>query len=327
MRILHLIGNGFDLNLKMKTSYKEFYQYYKSVKSDDKEIKLLKEHIEEYYKNWSDLELALGEYTEKLENLNQFDNVFDDIGDHLAAYLQEEENKFDSSKIDKDKFYNHLAFPENNLPLADRNKILAYKSKFKRSHWGIDLVTFNYTRILDKIIVEKQQQLVLKTQQNIQTTITLRGVDHIHGFTDDRMILGVNDLSQIKNKSFHSNQNVLEAIVKEKCNKASRHTLDELLKRKINVSDLICIFGSSIGDTDNIWWELIGERLKKNIPLIIFTKGEEIPARRKYKSNRVERDIKTYFLNKTKLSQKEKDAIMPNIYVGLNSGMFNDIRN
>lgn len=33
MNIVHILGNGFDINLGMKTRYADFYDYYKKIKS------------------------------------------------------------------------------------------------------------------------------------------------------------------------------------------------------------------------------------------------------------------------------------------------------
>jgi len=326
MQVIYLMGNGFDLNLGLKTSYKEFYESYKSNESDGEQVKLLKKNISNNYKNWSDLELALGNYTEELKTLEEFDEVFEDIGEKLANYLSKKEDGFKPNKIDQEKFLIQLATPENALPPADKATIRSYKQKFSNSHWAMDIFTFNYTRIIEKILEEDHKNLKFANPLNTRLTITLRDVHHIHGYTDERMVMGVNDISQLKNKSFHNNQDILEAIIKEKCNKAYRHTIDNLFKQRIKSASLICIFGSSLGDTDNMWWELIGERLKKDIPLIIFTKGEEvISARIGYKNNRTERRMRNYFLKKTKLNKEEKEKVSSNIYIALDSTMFKDL--
>lgn len=326
MHILYLLGNGFDLNLGLKTSYKDFYDSYKAEKSDNENINLLKKNISNNYKNWSDLELALGHYTEELKTLDEFDEVFEDIGEKLADYLIEQENNFEPETVDKDKFLNNLVLPENALLPADRNAIRSFKQKYSNTHWAMDIYTFNYTRIIEKILGDNNKNIKITNPLYPNSQIHLREIQHIHGYTDDRMVMGVNDISQLKNKSFHNNQDVLEAIIKEKCNKAYRHTIDNQLKQKINTASLICIFGSSIGDTDNMWWELIGERLKREIPLIIFTKGEEVISPRiGYKNSRTERRMRNYFLKKTKLTKEEREKVSNNIYVALDSSMFKEI--
>lgn len=328
MQILYIIGNGFDLNIGMKTSYKHFFDHYKSKESPNKNVEKLKLNISENYNNWSDLEIALGNYTAELKTLEEFDEVFEDIGENLAEYLKLEEDKFEESDIDRERFFKYLVAPENELRQIDKNIITEYKRKFFNTHWGVDIFTLNYTTILEKILGEEQKNIRIGNHPNTgsKADVTLKGIEHIHGFTDKRMVLGVNDKSQIKNKTFQDDQNVLEAIVKSECNLTYGHTIDELFKQKIKAASMICVFGSSIGDTDNMWWELIGEKLKENIPLIIFTKGEEVISPRiGYKNNRTKRKMRDYFLEKTNLSDDVRKRFENNVYVGLDTTMFKEI--
>jgi hypothetical protein len=326
LKILHIIGNGFDLNLGLKTSYKDFYDYYKSVESSKNSVNNLKTNISSNYSNWSDLELALGQYTEEFQTVDEFDEVFEDIGEQLAEYLRKEEAKFDSAEVNKEKFFENLVKPEVFLPVVENNLILEYKNRFISDRWFVDIVTFNYTTIIDKII-EKKKNIKIGYHLKENLSVTLRSVEHIHGYVDERMVLGVNDISQLKNKDFHQNVDVLEAIVKEKCNNAYGHTIDNQCKDKIGQADLICIFGSSLGDTDNLWWELIGQRIKtKKIPIIIFTKGEEVISPRiGYKNNRTKRNMRNFFLKRTNLSKEEIDQVSDNVFVAIDSSMFKEI--
>lgn len=328
MKILHILGNGFDLNLGLKTSYKDFYDYYKSIDSTKNSINKLKTNISENFKNWSDLELALGKYTEEFKTIDDFDEVFEDIGEQLATYLIKEESMFDVKLINQKKFTENLVKPEVYLPLAESNKIRNYKLNFSTTPWNVDIVTFNYTRTIDKII-EGIKESDIGNHIGNTGKVTLRKIEHIHGYVDDRMVLGVNDISQLENKAFHKNVDVLEAIVKQDCNLAYGHTIDDKFKRKIKQADFISIFGSSLGDTDNIWWELIGQRIKeKNIPVLIFTRGEEVISPRiGYKNNRTKRNMRNYFLKKTKLSKDEIEQVKDNIFVALDTSMFREILN
>jgi len=326
MNILHIIGNGFDLNLGLKTSYKNFYDYYKSIKSSSENIQKLKTNISDNYKNWSDLELALGQYTENFKSTNDFDEVFEDIGEKLAEYLKKEESSFNNKKINQEKFFENLVKPELFLSTSDQIKINNYKSGYSNNHWFVDIVTFNYTTIIEKLI-KKNKNITIGHHIKNDASVTFRNLEHIHGYVDNRMVLGVNDISQIKNKEFHKNIDVLEAIVKEKCNIAYGHTIDNLFKNKILDADLICLFGISIGDTDNIWWKIIGDKLKsRNIPIIIFTKGKEsISERIGYKNNREKRKVQNKFLKKTKLSKEEIEKVKTNIFVATDTLMFKEI--
>ncbi len=326
MQILYIIGNGFDLNLGLKTSYNHFYEYYKTVESDNVNVQKLKDHISKTYDSWSDLELALGDYTQHLEKTNEYDEISINIGEELSKYLHLEEKKLENDDIDQKRFFEYLSYPERLFLPADREKIIEIKQKWKGHHWNLNIYTLNYTTIIEKIFGENQKDVLLGNHTG-NATIKLGEIKHIHGYLDNDMVIGVNDKSQIKNEAFHDNRDILESIVKSECNKANRNNIDRQFTNKIMSANLICIFGSSIGETDNKWWELIGERLKSDCHLIIFSKGAEIPPRIRHMQARAERTLRNLFLSKTKLSEEEMESIEEKIFIGLNSGMFDGIMN
>ncbi|SHI87077.1 AbiH family protein [Flavobacterium terrae] len=325
MKILYIIGNGFDINLGLKTRYTNFYEYYIKSHSNSVTVNTLKNHIDKNFENWSDLELAIGTYTEQFSTVDEFIEVYEDIGDNLGDYLKDQETSFDFSKINISKLKDYLAYPEKSLPKADEEILISFKNNWPSVNWEINIITLNYTNSLEKIFDNKYTNLILGTHH--RSNIILKGMEHIHGYCEDRMIMGVNDISQIKNQSFHNNQDILDALVKPNCNKANKHTIDNLCDLQISQANLICIFGSSIGDTDNYWWQAIGEQLKKGAKLIIFTRGKEISKRWSYKRAKSEREMKNYFLNKTNLNDIEKEDFRDNIFVAVNTGMFSNLIN
>ncbi|MCD7964004.1 MAG: hypothetical protein LUF90_10785 [Rikenellaceae bacterium] len=103
-----------------------------------------------------------------------------------------------------------------------------------------------------------------------------------------------------------------------------KHLIERDCESIIDNSNLICLFGTSIGDTDKIWWKTIGTWVKKPYTqLIIFSKGEkEIPALKRYKIIREEDYIRSYFLSKTKLNEDEKVRISDKIIIGYDTNIF-----
>ncbi|MEN2414968.1 AbiH family protein [Flavobacterium mesophilum] len=320
MNILYFIGNGFDINLGMRTRYSDFYEYYKSTESKTELINQLKKEISEGIINWSDLELAFGKYTSNLNNIEEFDEVYEDIVNHLADYLNLIQAQFDFNTISSLKFFENLSKPENSLSEEDIRELRLYREPWKNHHWITNIITLNYTTSIEKIIGESISSLQIGIHHT--SKIILKEIQHIHGYTDKRTILGVNDISQIEKVDFHENQEILEALIKTKCNRVQRHNVDKICEQNINSANLICIFGSSLGDTDNYWWQLIGEQLRKGTRIIIFSKGEEIKQRFAQKTARTQRAIKKLFLEKTNLSQEEKELYNEKIYVGVNTNMF-----
>ncbi len=326
MQILYIIGNGFDLNLELETSYNNFYNYYKTVETENINVQKLKNNISKTYESWADLELALGNYTQHLEKIEELDDILYDVGEKLAKYLHLEETKLENYEINQKKFFDYLCYPENSFLPADKENLFGIKSKWKNHHWNIDIYTFNYTSVIEKICGDKQKNVLLAKHNNA-LPIQLGEIKHIHGYLENDMVIGVNDISQIANESFHKNRDILESIVKSECNHANRSNIDRHFTNKINSANLICIFGSSIGATDNKWWELIGERLKSDCHLIIFTKGDEIPPRIRHMQARAERSLRDLFLTKTKLTEKEMKTAENKIFIGLNTGFFNGMLN
>ncbi len=323
MKILFILGNGFDINLGMKTRYTDFYSHYQSLESKSEIIRELKQAISDQYNSWSDLELAFGQHTEKIKTIKELDEVIEDITEKLGDYLQEEENKFDFSKV-SNKLIEDFCYPEKYLPKAENTRLINFKNKWKTEEWAINIMTLNYTLTIEKLLKKFPKNDLAKHHSYYD--ISLNGIEHIHGYVDDRMILGVNDVSQIRNTEFHSNIDATEALIKTECNKTYKHTIDEWCISEVLSANLICIFGSSIGDTDNFWWELIGDRLKKSeCRLIIFTKGEEVPKRIAVRNARIEREIKKRFMDKIRLTDEEKIDIDDKIFVVVNAGIFSDI--
>lgn len=321
MKILHIIGNGFDLNLRMKTSYSHFYDYYEQLETKNSDLLNLRKEIVQNRNNWSDLEIALGKYTKHIESLQKLDIIVDNLRDSLGDYLEEQEKLLDFARIDRDIFLEHLCFPEELFPNTDKIAIEKYTNGFRNNTWTVDIFTFNYTRTIEKIIGEDDQWNI-EIGKHHNNPIVFRGIEHIHGYTDEMMVLGVNGISQVSNMKFHDDLDALDQLAKLNANKTNKHNLDNIFEQRIEEADLICIFGSSIGDTDLFWWEKIGNQLKSGVPVLIYTRGEEISRRNFHKTGRVERKFRDYFLNKTTLTESEKDSLRELVYVGVNTEMF-----
>lgn len=82
MNIVYLIGNGFDRNLDINTDYPSFYNYYITQNSSSSAITALKNEIHSDYKNWADLEEALGKY---LKNVDA-KAIHKDLLEHLQEF-------------------------------------------------------------------------------------------------------------------------------------------------------------------------------------------------------------------------------------------------
>ena len=88
MNILFMIGNGFDKNLGLNTSYIDFYEYYVKLPSSNEVVKVFKDDLKKNnYVDWSDLELALGEYSSNFKKEEDYILLINDIIMNLKEYL------------------------------------------------------------------------------------------------------------------------------------------------------------------------------------------------------------------------------------------------
>lgn len=325
MNIVYLIGNGFDLNLGMKTSYKDFYEkYYCLEKSPNDNIEKLKKEIKGNIESWSDLELALGNYTNKVNTSIEFEEIRQDIIFNLSNYLKKEEDLININDIDIEKLCLYLSSPQRSLLRADELEIDGFLKPIKHEIADINIITFNYTNILDKLIESKLNRNV-NYANAINVNTMIHSIQHIHGTLKERMIVGVNDISQVANNKFNDDIDFIESFIKTEYNKSAKHTIDDRCVSLISKANIVCIYGSSIGESDNFWWQLIGEKLKENVcRLIIFEKCFDIES--KLNANlisRKERHIREKFLRRTSFSNDEKSFIAKNIFVGINTDYFN----
>jgi hypothetical protein len=314
MNITFFLGNGFDLSIGLKTKYSDFYDYYKHVHNASPQIIKLKDSISKNTMQWSDLELALGEYLQNIDSLEQFDEIFTDILNELKNYLLDIERNFDFENISFIELNKHFSEPESYFPNADKEEITEYKNKWSNVDWKLDVITFNYTKSIENIYNKDFKGAVIGSHHS--DSIILNDVHHLHGYTDSHMILGVNDNYQLKNELFHDEIDIQDSFIKPLSNKSLKHQVDEQCLNIINSANLICIFGSSLGHTDQIWWEAIGKTITNGAKLLIFHfESGEIDF---FKISRVERRVKNTFIMNANI-EKEYES---NIYVSVNSNIF-----
>lgn len=321
MNILFVIGNGFDINLGLNTSFRNFYEYYKNQKSNSELISKLKNNIDGKKNDWSDLEISFGKYLSNFTTLEEFDEVFDDLKDNLCKFLKDEEIKFDS--FDKN-FFNiieSLITPENFLLPADQALIRNHYNKHKGSEISTFITTFNYTRVFEKILNFEGEKHFLGTRPD-HSRVNLYSINHIHGFVEKNMILGVNDKTQINNDDFKDDDNIITSIVKSETNRVFKLQIESKFKTQIKRSNLIVIFGCSLGLSDKMWWDLIAKKLKEDCYLILFWKGVELKPNQEARLFRYENDIKNKFFDVTGMNEEDRVLLKDKIFIGLNRHIF-----
>lgn len=325
MKVVYLIGNGFDLNLGLKTGYSDFYTYYLNNINDDFDIFRLKTHLkhdknnEGKYQYWSDLEIAMGEYTKEFSHREDMEKVYNDLNDNLRDYIMSIEQSGIQGDIDKNKLKSDLAHPEKYLREIFKADFREFAKKWETHTYETYIISFNYTNTIEAILnmngpIEIGQTVYRRSNH-------LYPIIHIHGLSNAPLI-GLNDASQIGNSQFRDDMDTQEFLLKPKINEAVGHLNDRKSLEHISQANLIYLFGVSLGETDKLWWEAVGERLKRDCRIIYFVYNpDEHP--RPNELIRIRRKYKEFLLSKTKLTHEEKQVAFDRIYIVHNSDMFN----
>ncbi|MFI3304511.1 MAG: bacteriophage abortive infection AbiH family protein [Rikenellaceae bacterium] len=304
MNIVYLIGNGFDLSKGLPTSYPQFYNYYCSLPSPNNDLAELKEEITRG-DNWSDLEFALGEYSAKFDSKERLAKLHKDLRTKLRDYLIKVEAHYHCDDSQKDLLMSDLLSPEKYLRDTEQRVITDIKNQSWTSE-KINIITFNYTDTLERLINCKEEDPV-------------NSITHVHGTLKNNgrdMILGVDNDNQMSNKTLCVDRLIRRKFIKSESNAINGTDRDKYCKDLIYKADLICLFGVSFGDTDALWWGHIARRLINNSSskLIIFI------HKRDFETNidddiadilEKDEEIKDMFLSKRSLMRRSMNLLNP----------------
>lgn len=325
MNITFLIGNGFDLNLGLNTKYSDFYDFYFDDIIRDSDIIRFKNNILKNKELWSDAELAFGKYTEQFKSPDGADTFCDcheDFCRKLAIYLENEESKFLIDKNDIKTLTKEFAVSISNyyrfFREAPKNKIIESFNYFGYG-FNYNFINFNYTRTLDKLVDMVNSAELLGTRKygdRLYQNNVNQEVFHVHGFTNQDMVLGVDNENQIHNLDIFKDQSIWSKhqIIKQKSNEMNDRLVDESVYNLIMKTDLFYIYGMSLGETDTLWWKRIIERMVSHsfVRLIIHQYGAPNRDFMSMKYRKFEDEVKTKFLNYS----SEIDDAIKNLLIG-----------
>lgn len=308
MHVLWIIGNGFDLNLGLKTSYKNFRErvYFKDerFRADREKLQKLRKEIEGKEKCsfesgdplWSDLEVLLGESTILFngEDVEEFHGIFERMQEALRGYLISEQDRFKSFP-DRDKlideFWKSISTFEDRLPKLDKNQLGAIQHRNENVHHHF--VSLNYTSCFDEML-EEASRAHRPFARNGNYIRDVSSVLHIHGTLDEygSIVFGVSDSDQIANPEFAENDEFTELWVKGKKNILYRNDKTLQLINLIREAKYIVVFGASMGATDLYIWRMLGDHIAgtRDARFVLFERSIELPgtiwARRAQRSKR-----------------------------------------
>lgn len=221
-----IIGNGFDINLGLKTSYADFLNSEQFMNISDKNnlAKFLKKRLEKT--RWIDIENELGNYSkslfiltngilipreEKKQEIANFKRDYNEIREALRVYLRIATEK-EIININNKKAFEIIS---NAVRCKDKTYILS----------------FNYTDTIENI-----NDFYFRNNKLI--------INHIHGrLIDHKIVFGIED-----NASVHKDHIFIKKSHNEIQNVSG---LNSILEKAENFT----FFGYSLGNTDHSYFE------------------------------------------------------------------------
>lgn len=334
MHITFLVGNGFDLGIGLHTSYRDFYNWYCSIQDERDYIRNFKDNIKKDLKSgsiyWSNYEIGLGKYTSSftLETCNEFIDCHEDAKIKMMEYLNSEAEKFQSYTItdeDIQKLRSGIADFYQELTPVEMAVINNEFSQDRLNNTEIRFISFNYTNALDRCVSLLAQDPPLReweTNSGKRSMKVISAVTHVHGFLDNYPLIGVNDATQIENQKLLEVPDLVDILIKPKSVEAigelwQQHALDQ-----INRSQIICLFGLSLGDTDAFWWKnlMLWLRGSTSRHLIVYQYSDRLQNRVElYKMVHQKREIKERLLTFSGVEEKEYVKLEGRIHVIFNT--------
>lgn len=291
MNKLFIIGNGFDLAHKLKTSYENFHKYllknycYKEGLITVPESTMLPKGDEEYNdnevitilidlisevegngENWSDIETSLG-----LLDFNVYLESYDDV------YCEEDD--------DGDDFFKRAYMYED---ISSNLHNCAIKIKDFFSEW-VNTIEINNCKKKDKLVdlINKDEDIFLTFNYTtvLEDIYDVKNVFHIHGVQDRNIVIG-HGKDEIKHKSKYigSEYNV------EEIHENLRKNTDEIIKShkffKIDLSNIneIYSYGFSFSEVDMIYIKEICKKLKTSNIIWYLSNYESEEIKKKYEN-------------------------------------------
>lgn len=269
MNITYILGNGFDIQLGLKSRYSDFLaEYVKPKDGDSENVRAFREYLKGHpnCEWWSDVEKAMGEELGKFsdETIEVYREQLINLEDELADYLDEQESKcnWDESGKIKERFVEFLRTSMANLT----KDMYEQKDLVNRNFHFISL---NYTNLIDKVFqccIENGGRVIYRDARRTSIYQDVLGkIYHVHGDLTDGIIMGVNDESQLTiNPGLTVDNKIRWQFLKDEMRDKILKERDEAAKELIEYSDIIALYGVSCGKSDARWWDEIIKWLQCN---------------------------------------------------------------
>lgn len=255
--VTFLIGNGFDLSFGVHSQYRDIYKEYSGTQTSSEPFV---ENFKEEIQHWSNFEMDLAKFAAKCSTEAQIVACLRDFKQFTEDYLIKEQDTalYDRMRYPKDmqkvlagfaisleKFYT------NNYP----NITTKIESILSNEQIDYHFITFNYTTVLDFLIANVKNYLL---KGIISSAI------HIHGKLQENVTFGIDNEQQLPELQYSLTGRGRRALIKPVFNSEFDKQRMERAQEIIKKSDVLCIYGLSLGDSDLMWRKAICDWMVDN---------------------------------------------------------------
>jgi len=213
-----IIGNGFDLNLGLLTSYSHFLESsnFNELLMESNQI-AINLHNKKNLENWVDVEACLKDYADQYSKQNDSYDVFKSNYIELLKKFSEYLNSLDYNKINKEsKAYNFIV--SSAIHGNETANVLIYN--------------FNYTPTIKNILIKCGWSERDFREKHV----------HVHGNLDSDIIFGIQD---------NTSKTKIHTLIKKATRPGFKScNLPEDLQKGYDIA----VFGYSLGVTDEMYF-------------------------------------------------------------------------
>lgn len=262
INITFLVGNGFDLGCGLKSKYTDSYEEYVNMPSNSDAIARFKKNINSDYTTWSDFEMGMASYAKNFSTEEEFLDCFQDYSIFLNNYLEREQKRYFSEYYRLSS--NKISEMHNQMKMSIMS---FYEGTTHNTQYSImqnieeadsvqlSYINFNYTDLFEYFLsrvkneIEFNQEICIKSKG---ASSNINGI-HIHGRLSHDITLGVDNLEQITHLPYKLSYRGKCGFIKPFFNQEFDSYRVAKAKEYIHNSDIICILGMALGDSDLTW--------------------------------------------------------------------------